>query len=111
MKWSSVNEWKAVVIKKTKENLKVGNDEQVKELVDKKRGRPIMISGEVAKKLREYIIALHDNRGVVNTAVVIAAGTGMLLERDPTSLACNIGHVILKKSWAKYFLGKIQFVK
>ena len=35
----------------------------------------------------------------------------MLLERDPASLACNGGHVTLKKSWAKYFMGKMQFVK
>ena len=32
---------------------------------------------------------------MVNTAILMAAGTGMLLERDPSSLACNGG---LKKS-------------
>ena len=37
LKWSSVNDWKAVAIKKIKENLKVGKDEQVKEIVDKER--------------------------------------------------------------------------
>ena len=36
LKWSSVNDWKAVAVQKMKGNLGVGEDEQVKEIVDKK---------------------------------------------------------------------------
>ena len=72
-----------------------------------------MLNDEMTEKLKAYIIAIREMGGVVNTAIVIAAGTctGMLLERDPASLACNGGHVTLKKSWANYFMGKMQFVK
>ena len=54
---------------------------------------------------------IRDAGGVVNTTLVIAAGTGILQYKDPLLLACNGGHTILKKSWAKYFLGKMNFVK
>jgi len=30
---------------------------------------------------------------------------------DPKLLECNGGQVVLKKSWAKYLLGKMNFVK
>lgn len=112
LKWSSVNDWKVAVIKETKESHKCGKDaEPEKALVGKKRGKPGLLCDSISKELKEYIIALRDNGGVVNTAVLIAAATGILQERNPQSLACNGGHIILQKSWAKYFLGKMQFVK
>ena len=58
-----------------------------------------------------YIEVIRNAGGVVNTAIVIAAATGMLLVRDPESLECNGGHIVLKKGWAKYFLQKMSCVK
>ena len=73
LKWSSVNDWKVSAIKKVKENHRAGNDEQVKEIVGKKRGRPSMLSDEMTEKLKIYIIAIREMGGVVNMAIVIAA--------------------------------------
>lgn len=58
-----------------------------------------------------YIRALRDAGGVVNTAIVLAAATGILQRKDPASLHCNGGHIILKKSWAKCLLKTMNFVK
>jgi len=55
-----------------------------------------------------YIRKLRVGAGGVNTQVVIAAATGMLQKRDPALLE-SIGE--LKKSWAKYFLGRMNYVK
>ena len=70
-----------------------------------------MLSDELSKDLRLYIEAIRTSGGVVNTAILIAAATGMLQVRDPAALECNGGHIVLKKGWAKYFLEKMQFVK
>ena len=83
----------------------------VVELVSKKRGRPSTLPEDIKIELMEYIWAIHDKGGVVSTAVVIAAGTGMVKWRDPSLLECNGGYVTLKKSWAKYLLCKMNFVK
>ena len=42
----------------------------------------------------------------MNTHIVIAAGTGILQQRDPAAI-CNEG-TILTKNWAKYFLKKFD---
>ena len=42
---------------------------------------------------------------------MIATGMGMLKRRDTSLLECNGGYVTLKKSWAKYLMCKMRFVK
>ena len=81
------------------------------ELVSKKRGRSPTPPEDITRELMEYIQATCDKGGIVNTAIVIAAGTGMVKWRDPSLLECNGGYVTLKKSWAKYLLCKMNFVK
>ena len=66
---------------------------------------------DISKDLIEYVRAIRESEVVVNTAIVIAAGMGMVKRRDPSLLECNGGHVTLKKSWAKYLLSKLNFVK
>jgi len=65
-----------------------------------------MLSDKLSKDLRLYIRTIREAGGVVNTSIVIAAGTGIVQHREPMSLECNGGHIALKKSWAKYFRGK-----
>ena len=67
-----------------------------------------MLPDSVTADIKCYIRALRDAGGVVNTAIVLAAATGILQRKDPTSLG---GHIILKKSWAKYLLKMMDFVK
>ena len=46
--------------------------------------------------------------GVVNTAIVIGAASGIVRQMKPELLEFNGGHVVLplNKDWAKYLLGK-----
>ena len=62
-----------------------------------------MLSNELSKDLWLYIEAIRTAGGVVNTAILIAATTGMLQVRDPAALECNGGHIVLRKDLAKYF--------
>ena len=112
LKWSTVNNWKNAII--MQKRILASWDRQtvdVVELVGKKRGRPSTLPKDITSELMEYIRAIRDNRGIVNIAVVIATGTGMLKRRDPSLLECIGGYVTLKKSWAKYLLCKMNFVK
>ena len=78
---------------------------------EKKRGRPSLLPDSVIADIKCYIRALRHVGGVVNTVIVLPAATGILQREDPTSLHCNGDHVILKKSWAKYLLKMMDFVK
>ena len=59
----------------------------------------------------KYINAIRDAGGIINTAIVIAAGLGIIRKINPGLLECNGGYVVLQKGWAKYLLGKMNFVK
>ena len=57
LKWSSVNDWKAAIIRKKRVS-HVQSDEPVVELVDKKRGRPAMLPEQITREVMEYIRAI-----------------------------------------------------
>ena len=76
LKWSTVNDWKNTIIKH-KRVAGINRDEEpidVVELVGKKRGRPSTLPEDITRELTEYIRTIRDNGGIVNIAIVIAAG-------------------------------------
>ena len=48
---------------------------------------------------------------MINSDVVIAVGTGILMNSDTNLLVANGGHNDLTKHWAKYLLSQMGFVK
>jgi len=58
-----------------------------------------------------YISAICDTGGIINTAITIAAGLGIVKRMDLKLLEYNGGHVVLQKRWAKFLPGKVMFVK
>ena len=111
LKWTTVNDWKKAMMVATKKAAKSGNPMQIDKLEEKKRGRPSLLSEDVTSDIKRYIATLRDAGGVVNTRIVLAAATGILQRKDPSILRCNGGHIDLQKSWAKYLLKKMDFVK
>lgn len=111
LKRSTVNDWKAALVKLNQRNHRRGVVKPALELEGKQRGRPSTLSPELTEELKSYILELRRFGGTVNTAIVIAAATGLLQKSDPSSLECNGGSISLSKGWAKYFLRKIDFVK
>ena len=67
-----------------------------------------MLPEDVITHVMKYIRAVRDAGGIINTAIVIAAGLGIVKKVNPE---CNGSYVVLRKSWAKYLLGKMNFVK
>ena len=83
----------------------------VHELPEKKRGRPCLLSDELDKQVQSYLLQLCDNGSVVNTHVAIACALGLVKHHDSNLLKCNGGHLELSKSWAKYLMQRMGFVK
>ena len=98
------------MIKATTKAARDGQLENIVVLEEKKRGQPLL-SDSVTADIKCYICVLRDAGGVVNTAIVLAAATGILQRKDPTSLQCNGSHIILGMSWAKYLLKTMDFAK
>ena len=106
LKYTTICEWRKAIVAKTRKDHKV-----VTELEERKRGRPGMLPEDVLTHVMKYIRAIRNAGGIINTAIVIAAGLGIVKKVNPGLLECNGGYVVLRKSWAKYLLGKMNFVK
>ena len=86
-------------------------DSEVRELLSKKRRRPLLLGEELEKQVKTYLIALCTNGAVVNTAITIACAHGIVISKDANLLSTNGGHINLSKHWAKSFLQRMGFVK
>ena len=106
LKYTTICEWKRAIAAE-----EIKSQQPVTELKSKKRGRPSMLPDNITTLLMKYIHAIRDAGGIINTAIVIAAGLGIVKRIDPGLLEYNGGHVIFQKSWAKYLLSKMDFVK
>ena len=70
-----------------------------------------MLGEELDKQVREYVKYLRERGAVINFAIVIAAGEGIVMNKDLNLLACNGGGINLTKYWAKSLLRRMGMVK
>ena len=57
------------------------------------------------------MLSIRELSGVVNTAVVIAAAEGIVMNKNSNLLSCNGGGILLTKDWAKHLLKHMGMVK
>ena len=93
LKYTTVCEWKKAIDAEQKKTQR-----PVMELKSKKRGRPSTLPDEITTIIMRYISAIRDAGGIINTAIVIAAGLGIVKRMDPKLLECNGGHVVLRQN-------------
>lgn len=103
--------WKTKYLKELAARKRVIGDVVVKELVNKKCGRPLMLGEELDTQVRAYLSALRENGAVVNTAITIACAKGIVRCHDSNLLECNGGHISITKHWAKYLMERMGFAK
>ena len=85
--------------------------EPIKELPRKKQGRPLLLPDELDHQIQEYLKDLRKRGMPINTAVVVAAAEGILLNKN-ASLAPKDGiEVKLTDDWAKSLLKRMGYVK
>ena len=111
LKESTVRGWKNKYKNELLKLQKSNEEVVVRELVDRKRGRPLLLGNELDVQVQAYVNALRLNGGIVNTAIVIATGEGIVKDHDSNLLCENGGHIKLTKDRAKYLLQRMNFVK
>ena len=88
--------------------------EPIKELPRKKQGRPLLLPDELDHQVQEYIKDLRKRGLPVNTAVVIAAAEGILMNKNASLMSKNGDggiKVKLTDDWAKSLLKRMGYVK
>ena len=111
LKESSVRTWKKKYLAEIARKRKTGDETTVTELVNKKRGRPVLLGCDLDRQVRAYLLVLRDNGCVINTAILIACAEGVVKSFDSNLLDCNGGHIRLTKSWAQSLMSRMGFVK
>ena len=80
------------------------------ELPYKKYGRSLNVGEEVDRHVQAYIKDLREAGAPVNTAIVIATGKGIVMDKaSDTSIASP--DIYLIKDWAKYLMKRMGMVK
>ena len=88
------------------------NSSAFNELPYKKYGRPLNVGEEVDCQVQAYIKDLREAGAPVNTAIVIATGKGIVMDKtSDTSNASPDIDVYLTKDWAKYLMKRMGMVK
>ena len=90
---------------------RAGEDMTVKELTNKKTGRPLILGEDLDKQVQAYLAALRENGAVVDTAIAIACAKGVVKLFDSNLLECNGGQATLTKHRVKYLMECVGFVK
>ena len=87
------------------------DESEVLELTPKKRGRKLMLGDELDENVKKMVNSVRNSGGVINSAIVMAAGKGIVLAKDRSLLVENGGHIGITKSWAQSFLRRMGMVK
>ena len=111
VKESSVRTWRNKYLDELSKRKRAGEEMDVNELSDKKRGRRLMLGEELDKQVQSYVLDLRSNGAVINSSITIAVAQGIVTNYDSNLLSENGGHIALTKSWAKYLLRRLGFVK
>lgn len=80
LKETTVRTWARQYKAELSKRKRDGDDMAVEELhvPCKKKGRPLLLSNELDRQVRDYVEALQKKGVVVNTAIVIAAAHGIV---------------------------------
>jgi len=83
---------------------------EVTELAKKPLGRPPMLS-DIDQDVQKYMKQMRLCGGVINTAVITAAATGFMLEKNKTAFSEYVGCIKITTSYTKSLLSRMNFVK
>ena len=92
----------------SKRKHKQEKDLDIVELPSKKKSRSLLLGELLDGRIQSYIKELHAKGAVVNTAIVMACGEGVVMHHDSNLLAINGGHITIIKDWSKF---KMSYVK
>jgi hypothetical protein len=71
----------------------------------------LLLGNNLDAQVQGYVTALRENRGAVNSSIVMAAAEGIIKSHDSNLLKENGGHIVCSKSWAKSLINRMGLVK
>ena len=71
----------------------------------------MLVDDKLDKQVQQHLTDLRKCGCVINTQIVIAAGEGILLNKDANLLTSNGSSVTLTKDLVKYLLKRMGLVK
>ena len=116
IKDSSVCTWKKKYSAELKRSASKRDSEEkgevcVNSLPIKKRGRPLLLGENLDTAVKNYIKAVREAGGIINTSITIAAATAIVQKTDRSLLSENGGPITITTNWAKSLLYRLNFVK
>ena len=86
-------------------------EDSLDKLESKKRGRPTVLMEDLEQKVIDYIKSLRLAGGVVNMAIALNIGRGLVIDKDKFLLRENGGNIDLTRDWARSLLRRLNFTK
>ena len=87
LKETSVRRFKDTYRENLKKRVRCDSADEVKELPNKKMGRPLLVGEDIDQQVKEYLKFLRKKGSAVNTVVAIAAAEGVIKSIDAKLLA------------------------
>ena len=107
-----VSTWKKKYLTELREiKSKTEKTPEVKSLLAKKRGRPLLLGDKLDQEVASYIKAVCGSGVVITTAITVAAATAIIRRADHNLLAENGRPITLTTDWTKFLLHRMTFVK
>lgn len=72
LKEHSVRTWRNAYTREIRKGAREGGDLTIKDLPEKKKGRPYLLGEELDKQVRAYVKSLRSHGAVVNTAIALS---------------------------------------
>ena len=100
-----------------KELLSNPRPEEIVQLPEKGRGRPLLLGPALDKKVMTYLHALRNSGCVVNRRIVLGCALGLIQKNQPSLLQEHGGSLDFRtangsgRSWCNSFLKRAHFVK
>ena len=108
---STVRSFKNKFSKERSRRRAAGEDSDIEELPEKKRGRKLLLGVKMDDMVKNYICKLRDKGCIINTAIVKAAARGLLMSEDKTRLQEFGGPATLTTAWSKSLLKRMNFTQ
>ena len=107
---STVRYMKKAYLKVRREK-RTAEDDDLRMLPPKKRGRPVLLGEHIERKVQLYLEKVREGGGVVSGKIVVATGRGILMVCVRSRLVENGGHTRLSRFWANSLLSRMNFVQ
>ena len=83
---------------------------KVDNFLEKRRGHPLLVREALDKQVQDYLLFFGQKGAVINTSIAMGCAEGIIASFNANMLACDGGHIVITKTWAKSLMECMGFV-